>query len=83
MSNDDNFTLRQKAFFKSEAAMMARIELKLMVNNPNYNTRETFSAKHSQSMPFVERHMKYLSEHPNLDPRHYLSNLKLITRINR
>lgn len=75
------FTSRQQAFFKSEAAMIAKDELKLMANDPRYNTQGIFSAQYAQDMSFVERHMKYLSEHPKLDPRHYLSNLKLMTKV--
>ncbi len=76
------FTTRQQAFFKSETATLARTELKLMADDPRYNTRGTFSARHtSNTMPFVERHMKYLSEHPKLDARHYLSNLKFMTKL--
>jgi len=76
------FNSRQQAFFKSEAAMTAEAELKLMANDPRYNTQGTFSARYSSNlMPFVERHMKYLSEHPKLDTQHYLSNLKLMTKI--
>jgi hypothetical protein len=79
----DRFTLQQQAFFRSEAALKAKGELKLMVDDPNYNTRETFSAKHEHDMPFVDRHMKYMSEHPKMNPRHYLSNLQLMTKIKR
>jgi hypothetical protein len=76
------FNSRQEAFFKSEAAITAKLELKVMANDPQYNTRGTFSAKHaSHTIPFVERHMKYLSEHPKLDTQHYLSNLRLMTKI--
>jgi hypothetical protein len=73
---------RQQAFFDSEVAAVAKTELKLMAKDPRYNTQGTFSAKYTgHVMPFVERHMKYLSEHPKLDAQHYLSNLKLMTKI--
>ncbi len=73
---------RQQAFFDSEVATMAKSELKMMDKDPQYNTQGTFSARYTSNlMPFVERHMKYLSEHPKLDAQHYLSNLKLMTRV--
>ncbi len=73
---------RQQAFFDSEVATMAKTELKMMDKDPQYNTQGTFSARYTSNlMPFVERHMKYLSEHPKLDAQHYLSNLKLMTRV--
>ena len=74
------YTMRQQAFFKSDAAQIARIELNLMMNDPKYNTRETFSSRESRGMTFLDKHMKYLSEHPKLDPRHYIANLKLMSK---
>jgi hypothetical protein len=74
-------TLKQQEFLKSEAASMARVELKLMVGDPKYNTRNSFSAKSPDEVPFVEKHIQYLCDHPNLNPRHYLSNLKLKTKL--
>jgi hypothetical protein len=75
-------TLRQQEFFNSEAGRTARLDLKLMANDPAYNTRPVFSSREAESMTFVERHMEYLSEHPNISPRHYLSNLRLKTKLN-
>jgi hypothetical protein len=83
MSIIKNFTLQQKAFFRSEAAEKARAELKLMVGDPRYNTQKTFSAKDPDLTSFVDKHMQYLSQHPKLDPRHYLSNLRLMTKVKR
>jgi hypothetical protein len=60
-------TMQQQAFFTSEAGMKAKLQLKSMVNNPASNTR----------------HLLYLSEHPKLNTQHYLSNLRLKTKINR
>lgn len=74
-------TLKQQEFLKSDAASLARIELKLMVGNPKYNTIDSFSAKSAEDVPFVDKHMQYLCEHLNVNPRHYLSNLKLKTRL--
>lgn len=81
IANPIRYTLQQQAFFKSEAAMMAKVELKLMDGDPKYNTRASFSAGQDTDISFVDRHMKYLSEHPKLNPRHYLSNLRLMTKI--
>ena len=74
------YTLRQKEFFNSGPAQAAKLELKLMAGNPKYNTKETFSSRDTRGLSFVDKHMKYLSEHPKLDPRHYISNLKLMTK---
>lgn len=75
------YTLQQQAFLESDAARVARVELKLMANDPKYNTRETFSSRDTRGLSFIDKHMKYLSEHPKLNPRHYISNLKLMTKV--
>lgn len=31
---------------------------------------------------FIESHMAYIKLHPSVDPRHYISNLKLMLRKN-
>jgi len=74
-------TIQQQNFLKSEAGTMARNELKLMVADPDYNTRSSFSVIEPDGVSFVDKHMKYLSEHPKLNYQHYLSNLKLITKL--
>jgi hypothetical protein len=76
-------TIQQQAFLKSDVGIKARIQLKLMVNDPSYNTRETYSSTSPSNTLFVDKHMVYLSEHPKLNAQHYLSNLRLMTRIKR
>jgi hypothetical protein len=76
-----SLTLHQQAFMKSEAGVDAKEQLQLMVNNPLYNTRETYSSGPELSTSFVDKHMLYLSEHPKLSVQHYLSNLRLKTKL--
>lgn len=73
--------MRQQDFFQSDEARKAAIQLRLMVNDPAYNTRQTFSALTGGSTSFVDKHMWYLSEHLNINVQHYLSNLRLKTKI--
>lgn len=75
-------SLSAQKFLKSEAADLIREDLKQMVESPNFNTRSTYSPSSEVDLLFVDKHMKYLSQHPNLNPQHYLSNLRLMTRIN-
>lgn len=35
----------------------------------------------NNSVPFVDSHMNYLSRHPQTDPSHYLSNLRLMLKV--
>lgn len=78
-----NITNKQKEFLDSEAGSNARRELKKMDGDPMYNTRSKFTPLQNQALSFVDRHMKYLSEHPKLDPKHYLANIRLMTRLKR
>lgn len=34
----------------------------------------------NHEMPFVDFHMTYLKDHPSLDPKQYLANLRLALR---
>jgi hypothetical protein len=74
-------TLQQKAFFSSEAGKNLALQLRLMVSDPKYNTRESFTPTNKSVLSFVEKHMLYMSNKPKLSPQHYLANLRLMTRI--
>lgn len=76
-------TLSQQKFLDSQAAIKARHELQRMMNDASYNTASTYAANLDHNLPFVEKHMKYLSDHPKLNPDHYLANLRLMTKIKR
>ena len=76
-------TISQQKFLDSDEAEDLREALKLMVTDKSYNTEVTYSAGSGHTIEFVEKHMKYLSDHPKLNPDHYLSNLRLMTRLNR
>lgn len=32
-------------------------------------------------IPFIQGHLNYLKKHPQVDPEHYLSNLRLMLKI--
>jgi hypothetical protein len=60
-------------------------QLKLMNSNDAYNTAPSYSADNElypdNLMPFVDKHMTYLINHPALEASKYLANLKLQTRL--
>ena len=70
-------------FLDSELAESIRAELRSMMEDPQFNTKATYSPSTVENMTFDERHMAYLSKHRTLNPQHYLSNLRLMTRINK
>jgi hypothetical protein len=71
---------RTKSFFESEVGKLARQALVEMTQNERYNTRTTFSVHDTNGMTFVDKHMKYMSQFPNMNTVQYVSNLKLMTK---
>ncbi len=58
--------------------------LKAMEADPTLTTESAFRANKElwpdNRIPFIESHLAYLKVHPAVNPRHYLSNLRLILR---
>ena len=77
---------RKPDFFDTEEGVAALQKLKAMSLSEVYNTPSSYSANTrlypDNLIPFVDKHMFYLRDHPNLDVTQYVSNLKLMTRIN-
>jgi hypothetical protein len=59
-------------------------ELQKMLANPALITKPGFRANGEQwpnnVIPFVDDHLDYLSSHRNINPAHYLMNLRLQLR---
>lgn len=79
-------TIRRKSdFFDSEEGIRVRQALIDMESDNDFNTEAGYSANTevyaNNRIPFVDKHMKYLSENQAVDLNQYLSNLRLMTRI--
>lgn len=78
---------RKSTFFDEEEGLKIKQALVEMATNVNYNTESSYSANAllypDHLIPFVEKHINYLLTHPSTDPQHYISNLRLMTRIRR
>ena len=74
-------TLSQQKFLDSEDAVAIREQLLAMMQDTAFNTCPTYAATREDQLPFDEKHMTYLSDHPKLNPQHYMQNLRLKTRI--
>ncbi len=75
-------SFKTREFLASEQAADIRKELERMMSDPCYNTRPSYSAALNDDILFADKHINYLSIHPNVDPDQYMSNLKLITKYN-
>ena len=72
-------------FVDSEEGKTIKQKLQFMTSDEGYNTQSSYSANSlrypNNLIPFVDKHMNYLSVHPKLDARLYLANLQLMTRV--
>ena len=72
-------------FTTSEEGLRVAKVLSLMVLDKRYMTKPGFSLdseKYADNLiPFIDMHLAYLQNHPATNLEHYLSNLKLRTRI--
>lgn len=72
--------MKTKEFLNSPEAAEIRDELTRMMNDSRYNTRPSYSALAKGEVLFVDKHLNHLSLHRNVNPSHYMSNLRLITK---
>ena len=72
-------------FFQTEAGLEVVEVLRKMAEDEKYNTESGYSANSEtypdNLIPFVDKHVEYLRNHPSMDPQQYLSNLRLMTLI--
>jgi hypothetical protein len=75
---------KRPAFFETEEGLEVRKVLIKMAADPVFNTEASYSANTEvypdNQIPFVNKHMEYLRTHPAINPRHYIANLRLMTR---
>jgi hypothetical protein len=75
----------RKGFLDTEEGQEIKSNLQLMVGSASYNTEAGYSTNAvlypDNLIPFVDKHINYLINNPRLEPRKYLANIKLITRV--
>lgn len=79
-------TVKKKVnFFESAAGVDAKAALDAMTADAHYNTPTSYSASAANlsdnQISFTRKHMLYLSKHSDLNPKHYIANLRLITKL--
>ncbi len=78
-------TKKKSDFYASAEAQAIKAVLVHMDGDAAFNTPASYSADSASyannSIPFVDKHMRYLQAHPNLDMQQYISNLRLMSRI--
>lgn len=76
-------SLSAQRFLDSAEATEIRDILEGMMGDPEFNTKAMYSPAAGGEVPFVEKHLEYLSQHTALNVSHYLSNLRLMTRVRK
>ena len=71
----------QQIFINSEAAVELREELIAMENDPTFITASTYMPSMKSDISFCDKHFAYMSMHQDIQPRDYMNNLRLKTRI--
>ena len=75
----------RKDFFSSSEGIEVKHKLEQMTTDSTYNTTSTYTSNGTlypdNLIPFVDKHMNYLINHPRLESHQYLANLRLITRV--
>lgn len=74
-------SLSAQRFLDSKEADEIRETLKAMMADPEFNTKSMYSPTAGGDVLFVDKHIEYLSQHTGLNVAHYLSNLRLMTRV--
>ncbi|MBA3758603.1 hypothetical protein H0X10_03165 [Candidatus Saccharibacteria bacterium] len=79
-------TLKKKSdFFETAEGLEIARALREMDADNAFSTIASYSANAAvypdNLIPFVDKHMNYLKQHQNVNPVHYLSNLRLMTKI--
>jgi hypothetical protein len=76
---------RRSGFYDSKEGTEVKLLLAGMEADKTFNTATTYSADAEtypdHQIPFVDKHMRYLSMHPSTDPKQYVANLRLMTRV--
>lgn len=76
---------RRVDFYSSKEGIEAEKQLRSMANDDKYKTEPTYSTDTSHYpdnlIPFVDKHMNYLLNHPATNTQHYIANLRLRTRL--
>jgi hypothetical protein len=75
--------LTRREFLRSPAGIQAKRDLQHMVNSSVYKTDQRHNLQISRTSKFVERHITYLVEHPQVSPAAYLSNLRIMLKAGR
>lgn len=75
----------RKDFLDTEEGRDIKLKLQHMEDDCLYNTAPSYNSNTElypdNLIPFVDKHINYLINHPKLEARQYLANVRLVTRL--
>lgn len=78
---------RKNYLVDTEEGAEVEHELRLMMLDNSFKTEAGYIANTksyaNHIIPFIDKHLAYLNNNPHVDPHHYLSNLRLMTKIRK
>ncbi|MES2971005.1 MAG: hypothetical protein V4702_01640 [Patescibacteria group bacterium] len=76
---------KKPGFLETTEGIEIKNALQRMASDSAYMTESSYSANSvlypNNLISFVDKHLNYLRAHPATDPQHYVSNLRLMTRL--
>lgn len=75
--------LTREQFLQTDVGTSAVKELQRMTSSADYTTIKAYDPCVGHKQSFVDRHINYLVKHPHVSPLHYLSNLRVMTKVKR
>jgi hypothetical protein len=76
---------KKPGFLETSEGAKIKEALQRMASDSTYMTASSYSANSNlypdNLISFVDKHLDYLRAHPATNPRHYLANLRLMTRL--
>lgn len=75
----------RKDYFDTDEGKEIKRTLQQMSDDDAYNTASSYSANTllypDNLIPFLDKHMAYIVNHPTLEASKYVANVKLLTRV--
>lgn len=76
---------KRPRFFETDEGLQIENMLRAMEKDTSYNTESTYVADGVQFpdhiLSFMDKHKRYILANPAIDPRSYVANLRLKTRL--
>lgn len=78
-------TSKKQDFFETAEGIEIKEMLINMTTSSQYATGSSYSPNtveyENNRVPFIDKHMAFIRKNPQINPLHYIANLKILTRL--